>query len=300
MGPLALTDRHHCVLSCQKPLRQTLRLDGAEILRCPECGLVYRSPYLSTEAMRQVYASGKDLGKQFPVFEGYLEASEDPTRDTPTRRAFLRSLERLEKTPFLPERTLMDLGCGRGLFLKLAKDRGWTAQGVDFGKENVAFARQTYGLDVEEADIFRKDWKKRYGAVTLWDLLEHVPEPLELLRVVRHLLEEGGVVLAALPRENNVYSWIAKGVYHASSGKSRRLLELLYPSEHLTYYSADSAERLFAAAGLRVEKIETQMSDLGRMTLPLPMRAGMTFLNGAGSVVGGQTRLLVYARKNRS
>lgn len=300
MGPLALTDRHACVLSCQKPLKQLLRLDGAEILRCPECGLVYRSPYLSSEAMRQVYASGADLGKQYPVFEGYLEASEDVSRDTATRRSFLRALATLESLSFSAPKTLLDLGCGRGLFMKLAEDRGWKTRGIDFGRENVEFARRQYGLDVEEADLFKKDWKQRFGAVTLWDLLEHVAEPLELLRIVRGALEEGGVALAALPRESNVYTWIAKGVYRASAGKSRALLEMLYPSEHLTYYSADSAGRLFAAAGLRVEKIETEMSDLGRMTLPAAMRAGMTMLNGAGNLVGGQTRLLVYARKDRS
>jgi 2-polyprenyl-3-methyl-5-hydroxy-6-metoxy-1,4-benzoquinol methylase len=96
--------------------------------------------------------------------------------------------------------SLLDIGCAQGFFLFNASKAGYAAKGVEISQDAVAYARNEFGLDVE-AQPFEE---LRFGAahfdvVTLWQVLEHVPYPLTMLREVNRILRPGGLVVVSTP-----------------------------------------------------------------------------------------------------
>ena len=94
---------------------------------------------------------------------------------------------------------LLDVGCGYGGFVSLMRDRGWDAEGIDPSPETVA-AASAKGIPVrlETLDEFSRSGAA-YGAITMFDVLEHLFDPMSALRKVFALLEPGGVLLVRVP-----------------------------------------------------------------------------------------------------
>ena len=112
-------------------------------------------------------------------------------------RTVLRALARR-----LPpsRRTLLDLGAHVGRLLRLARDAGWTAEGVELNPQTAAFAAQATGLPVHQADARTLSAAgRRYDAVTLIDVLEHIPDPVSLLATARGLIGAGGWIAVKVP-----------------------------------------------------------------------------------------------------
>jgi SAM-dependent methyltransferase len=100
-----------------------------------------------------------------------------------------------------PERRrLLDVGAHVGRFLRLASERGWEAEGVELNPATSAHAARATGLPVHRADLRDLSAEgRRYDAVTLTDVLEHVPEPGQALEALRGLLAPGGWVAIKVP-----------------------------------------------------------------------------------------------------
>ena len=101
-----------------------------------------------------------------------------------------------------PRRRLLDIGCGPGFFLKVAKERGWSAEGIEPSRQAAAHAR-SLGLDVIEEFFNRQACANlgRYDVVHLNNVLEHIPNPMEIVRLARDLLTSGGILCINVPND---------------------------------------------------------------------------------------------------
>jgi SAM-dependent methyltransferase len=100
----------------------------------------------------------------------------------------------LQKLEELGVNRVLDIGCGSGAFLELAKKRGFEVRGVDLSEEMVQRARAK-GLDCRRVDICEMQGKYE-AAVAVFDVLNYLPRPRLFLECVKELLEEGGYFLA--------------------------------------------------------------------------------------------------------
>ena len=101
-------------------------------------------------------------------------------------------------------RRVLDVGCATGFSLIAAGQRGWEAEGIECSEFCVQYARSR-GLTVHHGSL--RDYPGKEGsldAITMWDYLEHSPDPLGDLRASRSLLKPGGITLLSIP---NVDSW---------------------------------------------------------------------------------------------
>ncbi len=110
---------------------------------------------------------------------------------TPIKRGELESAGRhLPKAR--PGQSLLDVGCGNGIFLDFARHAGWQAQGIDFDAEAVACCIRK-GLAVQKGGIeILADQKECFDWITLSHVIEHVHNPVGLLQACHHLLKPGG------------------------------------------------------------------------------------------------------------
>jgi len=152
------------------------------IVQCQQCGLVYTDPR----------PEGHDIIKTYQAVEDPLYVEEREGRVLTFER-HLRPLERLTGPP--NDRPLLDVGCYTGVFVEIATRHGWDAWGVEPSRWAVEQARAR-GLHVTPGMLETADLPEAYfDVVTMWDVIEHVTDPLGTLEQAYRLLKPGGLVV---------------------------------------------------------------------------------------------------------
>jgi SAM-dependent methyltransferase len=97
-------------------------------------------------------------------------------------------------------RRLLDVGTHVGRMLALAQQDGWTAEGIELNPKTAAFAAARTKLPVHRKSAQElAESGERYDAVTLTDVLEHIPQPLPILKSLRPLIRPGGWIAIKVP-----------------------------------------------------------------------------------------------------
>lgn len=128
------------------------------------------------------------------------------------RVIFREAREVLEKASSISHsktKRLLDFGSGKGQFLTIAKESGWTGVGIETAKERADFAREKYGVEVRQEFYSKgKVGDGNFELIALNHVLEHLPDPLGLLKeLLDSNLSKDGIVYIEVPRAD---SWQAK------------------------------------------------------------------------------------------
>jgi SAM-dependent methyltransferase len=119
-------------------------------------------------------------------------------------------------------RRLLDLGAHAGRFMHLAQARGWDVEGIELNPRTAAFAAARTGAPVHQTNAQTlAGGGRRFDAVTMTDVLEHIPDPVALLSVVASLIHPGGWVAVKVPSG-------------ASQWRKERVRSMLTPSRRVS------------------------------------------------------------------
>ncbi|MHB9073703.1 MAG: class I SAM-dependent methyltransferase [Desulfobaccales bacterium] len=253
------------------------RLFGApglwNLKKCPNtaCGLIWLDPMPVPEAIAMAYvnyfthgAPGKSnsfgILKKF-LMDTYLSRSlAYPFKNShwqKTAGLLLTAVpslrERIARSvawlPYQPGGRLLDIGCGSGAFLVKMAKLGWQAEGVEVDPAAVAQAH-SQGLEVRCGTLEEQRYPESvFDAITMFHVIEHVHEPVELLAECWRLLKKGGRLVVMTP---NTTSW-----GHRIFKENWRELD---PPRHLTLFSPDSMRLLAKQAGISTPLIFTRVS----------------------------------------
>jgi glycosyltransferase involved in cell wall biosynthesis/SAM-dependent methyltransferase len=172
----------NCVL-CGSDDAEILRETGqSKILKCRSCGLVYRNPILKDAVMLQELPGGECLA-------GFAE------RQFNAQRRLLEHLLRRAGKIRRPPGRLLDLGCGPGMCLRVARELGWDAMGIDPSPRAVEYCLGL-GLNVVEGTLATVNPEpESFDIISMIEVLGYLPDPNFELRKVFGLLKPGGVLL---------------------------------------------------------------------------------------------------------
>lgn len=167
-----------------------------------------------------------------------------------SKQAFFESaIGRLSNKIRKNGRSILDIGCGYGYFLELAQKAGWKAEGVEITKQVAAMAKRKIG----EKCIFTgklkqaKYPKKSFHAITLWDVLVMVENPVEEVKECYRLLKPGGII--GIRVRNVLFQRFAYYAYKPFK-KIGEIFGFKYPSVFHPYcYSSRSIELLLRRLG---------------------------------------------------
>lgn len=226
------------------------RLHGCEGLftyvRCRGCGLVYMDPQIAPD----------DLPRVYPPNYNPHQAS---AREQQSRRSLAAAVK---KKPFVSrvcrrlsrQSRLLDVGCGSGAFLHaIGTLTGCEVYGVDFSKAAVAAAQRAHGIEVFAGTLPEAPFAEAsFDVVTAWWYLEHVPNPVEVLRKIHQLLKPDGRCIVGVPNVDSLNARVFRD----------RWFHLDCP-RHLYLYSPATITRLLEQAGFVVEGIAFDPGTLG-------------------------------------
>jgi 2-polyprenyl-3-methyl-5-hydroxy-6-metoxy-1,4-benzoquinol methylase len=150
----------------------------------------------------------------------------------------------------------LDVGCGNGDFLELAKKAGWEPFGVEPSDGAANFARSR-GLDVVCGTLESAGYAAGlFDVVTMWDVLEHLPEPRRAAEEVHRLLTAGGFLVIRVP---NTDFQLLKAFVRETIFRGQRVS--LQGNYHLNHFSPTSLRRLLMSTGFEVLREEVGVSD---------------------------------------
>ena len=201
---------------------------GEPFVRCSGCRLVLINPRPRAQEVAATYDAAYS--------RGYIDKAERKLarcRRWVARVASMRS--------GAPGRWL-DVGCSAGFVLAAAREAGFEVYGVELEAAAVAFAQQVLTLPnvvcgTLEAQCYPADF---FDVVSLYDVIEHVPDLNRTAAELARILKPGGVLEIRTP-----------DVAHWSRPRDLARWKEIKPSEHLYYFSPDTLTRLLTQHGLR-------------------------------------------------
>ena len=148
---------------------------------------------------------------------------------------------------------ILDVGSGLCVFLHRMKQAGWDCTAVDPDARACEHARTVVGVKAIHADFVRDDGFGRFDAIAFNKVLEHVPEPVAMLRKAARYLEPGGFVYVELPD--------AEGAAREGFGREEFFIE------HLHIFTARSFALLVERAGFRLAGLQQVREPSSKFTL---------------------------------
>jgi SAM-dependent methyltransferase len=202
----------------------------SDIVRCRVCGHMQLERFPADAVLAEAYGGA-----------AYADYVEEEAGQRATARAVLDRLE-----CHVGRGALLDLGSWVGFLLAEARDRGWDVVGVEPSEFASAYARDRLGLDVRTDDLGTDLEGRRFDAVVLGDVIEHLPRPGEALDRIAELLAPEGAVCLMLP--------------DAGSRVARTLGARWWSviPTHVQYFTRRSLRILLARHGYEVVDVATQ------------------------------------------
>ena len=241
----SVLERVCCNLCGADDTAPVTEIDGFHIVRCRQCGLVYVNPRYREELLQEIYTEtyydhdGIQNGLEFFGYDNYLEDEEN------IRITFAKRLKTIER--YATKGKLLDIGCATGFFLDLAKSRGWEVVGSEVSEFTVRYARERFGLDVRLGTLGDLQFDAQsFDVITMWDVIEHVPDPIGELQEVRRILRDGGLLSIITP---DVGSLVARFL-------GSRWEEFRRVREHVYFFSRRTMTEALRKVGFEVLRVE--------------------------------------------
>lgn len=173
--------------SCQSlDLIEFFQIGEKPYVRCSTCGLIFLKGKISRDDVEALYKT--DAYQRF----------ESQHRLHLREAVFQKSLEEIEKVK-KPSR-LLDVGCGNGLFLNLARKHGWETYGVELSPTACEQAKNGLHLNVVCGELQEARFPDgSFDVVTLYNVLDHLPSPLDELLEIHRILKGGGLLVLRVP-----------------------------------------------------------------------------------------------------
>lgn len=142
---------------------------------------------------------------------------------------------------------LLDVGIGTGLFLKIAKKRGWDIYGIDISSYAIKSAKQT-GAHLRVKVLSDKTFKENFfDAVNMRHSLEHIKNPQKILEIIYKILKPEGIICITTPNSFGLHAKIF--------GKLWPHLDL---EHHVNFFSKKSLKKLVDDAGFKTLHFKTE------------------------------------------
>lgn len=218
-----------CVICGHQPLLPIYHL----LNQCPNCGHAVYQERVSTQQSAELYDA------HYFTFGEYYSYANDAFAFDLNFNQRLKDVRR-----FCPSGNLVEIGCANGLFLRKAKQY-FSVVGFEVSQPMAELGRQS-GLDIRNQNFCDDKTlaQNSLDAIVLWDVIEHLPDPIAVIKKSHKLLKKDGVIAMTT---GDIESQMAK--------RQGRAWRLIHPPTHLHYFSKRSLTQSLKDNGFDLVKI---------------------------------------------
>lgn len=212
------------------------KINGYRLVKCKQCELVYLNPRPTQQEIGEKYSAEYHIKRLL---------RKEPKTAREIEEKISKNIGRAEEIikQFGNKGKLLDIGCGTGFFIACLKKYGWDVAGVEISEWASKFAKKKLGLNVFTGSVEEIEFDDRFNVITMYHILEHLPDPVRTLKRVSELLARDGVLIIKGP---NLASF--DRIWH---GKKWRGYDLPF---HLYHFTPETYRALLEKAGFSVQK----------------------------------------------
>jgi len=267
-----------CPICQSEDHKRVMEVKNYPILKCAKCTLVFTGvepEFDSSSIYTETFWHSK---KRETGYEDYFKRKESTLKKCKSR------LKKISDFIGKYHGKLLDIGCGPGFFLQAASDKGWEAFGIDVSEYAVDYAKRELGLKhvICDSKIPEKWSSHTFDVITLWAVIEHLPDPLSIMKSLTPRLKNDGILCLSTGNWNSIAARYKKENWR-----------LMTPPGHLFFFTKKTIGQLLEKAGLQIIKYRTNDEfGAGRASLlrKNPMKKILRTL-GLGDI------MTLYARK---
>ena len=217
-----------------------------DVVRCRKCGFIYTKPLILLDTTK-----------------GYEDAKDyKPSADNvPCEDLFRLTLELIEK--FTSVGKILDIGCGKGEFLAVAKEKGWQVYGVEPSLQFADYASKKMGIKIERQELGNTNFPDAFfDAITLNMVLEHLDNPKTTIKEIKRILKEGGVLFIEVPNTDSLMLKLASFYFKFTGRGWSPLISPLHYPYHRYGYNIKSLRYLLNSFNFKIKKAILSESNL--------------------------------------
>jgi len=221
------------ITNCNCDICGSIEIEETQVIflkHCTKCGHYFIGEFPSENEIISEYSR--------PVY--YKESSE--AEELAVKKLWERRYKSLSKIFIDKSASFLDVGCGRGFILDLARKDGLNVVGTEYCEQTAAYAKNILKLNVLIADLLdAKLGVNKFDIISMWHVLEHVKYPSKYLEKIGKLLKKDGILIIEVP---NVEERNRSLSYHVAQNKT-----------HYHYFSEKTLTTLLSNQGFAVKKI---------------------------------------------
>ncbi len=225
------------------PIFYTFEGNEFEARRCRACSFIFIHPRPTENELALLYSDeyflhdGADCGAHAPT--DYETAARKGSVKFPEILGWIKK--------FKPRGDFFEVGCGMGYFLDYARSQGYTVSGIEYAALGAKACREKFGLDVQQASFEAYPLsRERYDVIFMGDVLEHLNQPLEMVKKAQAMLKSGGVLAVEVPSMfNSLVGRIAISVYALLGVRKKMPM----PPYHVNEFVSTTLKQMLERAG---------------------------------------------------
>lgn len=258
MSPCPLCGSTHAM---RFPIWYEFRQKQFQARTCAECSFIYLDPRPSQEELAVLYSDeyflhdGTDCGAH--------SATDYETAAVTGSTKFPEILGHIRR--FKPSGDFFEIGCGMGYFLDYVRKQGYTTSGLEYADLGVKACRKKFGLDVEQGSF--EDYPEsqdRFDVIFMGDVLEHLVQPLEMLRKAWRMARPGGIIALEVP---SMFNTLVGRLAVAGYSLLRTQKKMPMPPYHVNEFVPSTLRSALARSGFVRSAIIQRIKPPGAITL---------------------------------
>jgi 2-polyprenyl-3-methyl-5-hydroxy-6-metoxy-1,4-benzoquinol methylase len=260
------------------------------ILKCKECGLTFRDILLNDEETAKLYSKNYFSEEQPDYFFNQSDIKLKILAD---------KLDDIEK--ICPKKgNILDVGCAVGTFLIIAKKNGWNVTGVEVSEFASDYARKKFNLNVITGELSKLNMEQdSFDVITMWDVIEHLEKPQEILNIAFNLLKFNGIIVVQTTMEDSILTFIAKIIYYFSLKKIIWPLSRCHPVHHATFYTSLTLKKALIKSGFEIVQVKAFKMNTELVHTNIIMRIVLKFIMHIANLFNRPYEKIFIARKSK-
>lgn len=289
----------NCRICNSDRIKTVFSFDIASLLKCRNCGIMFWDKIPTKEQIQHLYSNKDYMEYHSAYFKDSYEGYDENSQHIKNYSEILNTMT----TKYNTRGYLLDVGCATGVFLDLARKKGWKTKGIEISPDFADYGRKHFNLDIfcgELAEAQLRD--KTFDCITGWDILEHIADPVAFLKEIRRLLKDDGIIFIWTINAKSILNYLGHFLYRISFGKISAPVKKLYGFEdfsfhHLYFFSPQSLQYLLEKCGFEVLEFKQQEYPVERIGVNPIMAFFLHIIYFFQNIFNLKTEVTVLAKK---